>query len=926
MSHTTVDLDDVERLLQELLDVDDDNKSKRLKKKKQAENDAAPAPSTAVQAALQHRPSRAEFNSWSAPDPPDFMVDDEDSGIFDTLTASTPAATEPPSARFSALASAIVSPRRQSAIVSPVSPPPEIFASRDVVTPATVERPESEPVASVVLLPTVRCEAMPVSLGSMAPRAVTFGHAAAVVDGVLVTFGGSTATAAATNVCHEFHVATSLSQPAFASRGDVPAARTGHTAVTIGGGAMFVFGGRGGDGGMLGDVHAYELAEQRWIAIEATGKLLPAARAGHSAVAVGKRMIIFGGRSTDAAKRATVYHDVFALDTTKSVWHKWATKGSAAPATVAPAQQAGTDGGDSDGGDADGADALQTQSSAAVATTAAPCKRHGHAACVSSDKSVMFISGGDGPNGPLDDLWGLTLSTKRWRRYAVNRSVPRSRHALLCVGAHLLVLGGAPVAAAGGAAGVFAASAKLSELDSAAPAKWAPHRMLGRLGTVAATRHSFAAVEHAGFVYLLGGYDASPGSAPQLACVSRFFACEPSVPDAAQLTLRRMRRLLAATRQHDVCMMVGGTTVTAYRFILEARAPAFAAALRRCDHDEDAGGGRDASKQGEAGGTVARYVLEGNRRRHGLCSPAGMPFAVGAAALGAFVEYLHTGRLSQWTSTATTADDGQAIAAGLMPLATAFKVAHLERYLNTRLDPTATGASPAVLCAEADAVSDALVCETLVELIDDTMTCDASVDLAAGTRDADPAVGVHAAVVMNACELLRRVMAPVAQRQRPSCSTTSTRGAVITCDGAATADAVTLAVKGVQLPRGSVAKAVLRYLYVGEVDGITGDNAMEVIGVADRLGLDTLKGAAAAIVVRSWAFVSMVESSPLSLCDMLSLALHHGCGALVEVTVARIVGHCVRNGSPAVAEVRRLDSFNSLPIDIQHDIAAMVGC
>lgn len=73
----------------------------------------------------------------------------------------------------------------------------------------------------------------------------------------------------------------------------IPCPRSGHSA-SIHNGNMYIFGGKNDDAEKLNDLWVYNLAEKRWVEIEAEGEI-PFERSGHSSDVCKDYLVIFGG-------------------------------------------------------------------------------------------------------------------------------------------------------------------------------------------------------------------------------------------------------------------------------------------------------------------------------------------------------------------------------------------------------------------------------------------------------------------------------------------------------------------------------------------------------------------------------------------------------------------------------------------------------
>ncbi|KAF4034612.1 Kelch motif [Phytophthora infestans] len=106
--------------------------------------------------------------------------------------------------------------------------------------------------------------------------------------------------------------------------GRKPAARGGATLTQISEtGAVYLVGGANREGASFGDAHHFDLDTRKWTLLEPSRGSLPP-RSGHSAVAIGSKIYVFGG--LDAAK-SEIYSDVHTFDTQTCSWTKATTEG-----------------------------------------------------------------------------------------------------------------------------------------------------------------------------------------------------------------------------------------------------------------------------------------------------------------------------------------------------------------------------------------------------------------------------------------------------------------------------------------------------------------------------------------------------------------------------------------------------------------------
>lgn len=116
----------------------------------------------------------------------------------------------------------------------------------------------------------------------------------------LFVFGGWGGDGPVTNSLKAFALATA-SWEVLSIAGTPPPARWAHTATAIDSSRMVVIGGEGVlPGQYFNDVHLFDLDQQQWTRMHpqgdgSTGRVLPAARMGHSATLIGEAILCFGG-------------------------------------------------------------------------------------------------------------------------------------------------------------------------------------------------------------------------------------------------------------------------------------------------------------------------------------------------------------------------------------------------------------------------------------------------------------------------------------------------------------------------------------------------------------------------------------------------------------------------------------------------------
>ncbi|KAF2312873.1 hypothetical protein GH714_040930 [Hevea brasiliensis] len=117
------------------------------------------------------------------------------------------------------------------------------------------------------------------------------------------------------------------SQPVI--KGTPPTPRDSHSCTTVGDN-LFVFGGTDGMN-PLKDLHILDISSHTWISPTVRGEG-PEAREGHSAALVGKRLFIFGGCGKSSNDNVEVYYnDLYILNTETLVWKELNTTGQKLP-------------------------------------------------------------------------------------------------------------------------------------------------------------------------------------------------------------------------------------------------------------------------------------------------------------------------------------------------------------------------------------------------------------------------------------------------------------------------------------------------------------------------------------------------------------------------------------------------------------------
>lgn len=152
------------------------------------------------------------------------------------------------------------------------------------------------------------------------------GHGAALIGRRLFIFGGcgksmNNASEVYYNDLYILDTETLVWQRSTAS-GSTPAPRDSHTCSSWMN-KIIVIGGEDQNDYYLSDVHELDTDTLVWRQLTTSGQLLPP-RAGHSTVAIGKHLFVFGGFS-DAQN---LYDDLYMLDVDNSAWTKITTIGN----------------------------------------------------------------------------------------------------------------------------------------------------------------------------------------------------------------------------------------------------------------------------------------------------------------------------------------------------------------------------------------------------------------------------------------------------------------------------------------------------------------------------------------------------------------------------------------------------------------------
>lgn len=179
--------------------------------------------------------------------------------------------------------------------------------------------------------------------------------------------------------------------------GPTPIDRYAHAAAAVGD-ALYIFGGYGG-GRWMNDVAVLNTKTWTWTLAACGGSGRPAERAGHTATALGNRIILFGGNDGRHP-----FDDVWTFYTTTQMWQRTKTAGTPPPA------------------------------------------RSGHSAVMASELLYVFGGNAGWMHHTFNDVHVLDTTSATWYRPSYTGTPPTARtgHSASLVGRWMFVFGGAP--------------------------------------------------------------------------------------------------------------------------------------------------------------------------------------------------------------------------------------------------------------------------------------------------------------------------------------------------------------------------------------------------------------------------------------------------------------------------------------------------
>ncbi|KAK2403245.1 Galactose oxidase/kelch repeat superfamily protein [Trifolium repens] len=218
-------------------------------------------------------------------------------------------------------------------------------------------------------------------------------HSAVLVGHKMIVFGGTNGF----KKVNETHILDLYTKEWIKPKceGTPPSPRESHTATLVGNERLVIFGGSGeGDANYLNDLHILDLRTMRWSSIEVNGDL-PVPRDSHCSLAIGNKVIVYGGDSGDQ------YHgDVSLLDMETMTWTRLKNQGSS------------------------------------------PGVRAGHAAVNIGTK--VYIIGGVGDKRYSNDIWVFDIHSCLWTQLDIHGQQPQGRfsHTAVVADTDIVIYGG----------------------------------------------------------------------------------------------------------------------------------------------------------------------------------------------------------------------------------------------------------------------------------------------------------------------------------------------------------------------------------------------------------------------------------------------------------------------------------------------------
>ncbi|XP_057428102.1 serine/threonine-protein phosphatase BSL1 homolog isoform X2 [Lotus japonicus] len=218
-------------------------------------------------------------------------------------------------------------------------------------------------------------------------------HSAVLVGHKMIVFGGTNGF----RKVNDTHILDLVTKEwiHLKCEGTPPSPRESHTATLVGDERLVIFGGSGeGEANYLNDLHVLDLGTMRWSSPEVKGDF-PVPRDSHIALAIGDKVVVYGGDSGD------MYHgDVSMLDMETMTWSRLKVQGSS------------------------------------------PGVRAGHAAVNIGNK--LYIIGGVGDKCYCNDIWVFDIFTCSWTQLVIPGQQPQGRfsHTAVVTDMDIAIYGG----------------------------------------------------------------------------------------------------------------------------------------------------------------------------------------------------------------------------------------------------------------------------------------------------------------------------------------------------------------------------------------------------------------------------------------------------------------------------------------------------
>ncbi|KAK7344277.1 hypothetical protein VNO77_13714 [Canavalia gladiata] len=218
-------------------------------------------------------------------------------------------------------------------------------------------------------------------------------HSAVLVGHKMIVFGGTNGF----KKVNDTHILDLVTKEWIRPKceGTPPSPRESHSATLVSDEKLVIFGGSGeGDANYLNDLHILDLGTMRWTSPVVKGDL-PVPRDSHSTLAIGNKLIVYGGDCGDQYQG-----DVNMLDMDTMTWSRLKIQGSS------------------------------------------PGVRAGHAAVSIGTK--VYIIGGVGDKRYYNDIWVFDMCTCSWTQLDIRGEQPQGRfsHTAIVASMDIAIYGG----------------------------------------------------------------------------------------------------------------------------------------------------------------------------------------------------------------------------------------------------------------------------------------------------------------------------------------------------------------------------------------------------------------------------------------------------------------------------------------------------